>query len=66
MGMFEVFFRIWFLVAILPVLIATRGYEIFKEYLKKRNLPMDWIYFVYAALIVLVIILIVLLGMGYR
>jgi NhaP-type Na+/H+ or K+/H+ antiporter len=63
--MFEILFKIWFLIAILPVLMVQRGYEIYKEYMHKHNRPIDWIHFVYVLLALLIIILIVLLIYGY-
>jgi heme/copper-type cytochrome/quinol oxidase subunit 2 len=63
--MFEFFFKVWFLIAILPFLIFQQGVVWFKGYLKKHNREWDSIYYIYALLIVLVIILLVLLAFGY-
>ena len=63
--MFEIFFKIWFLIAILPILIFQKGYEMYKDHMKKNNRPLDSMYLLYALLAVLVIILIVLLVYGY-
>ena len=63
--MFEAFFKIWFLIAILPILIFQEGLAWFKKYLAKNNREWDWLYLVYALLIALIIILLVLLINGY-
>jgi uncharacterized membrane protein YidH (DUF202 family) len=63
--MFELFFKIWWMIAILPVLILLKGYDMFKKFMKKRGYPMDWVYVAYFLLAVLVILLILLLANGY-
>jgi NhaP-type Na+/H+ or K+/H+ antiporter len=64
--MFDVLKMIWFLIAILPILIFQQGLAWFKKYLERHDRKWDWIYYVYAILVVLVIILVVLLIYGYR
>lgn len=63
--MFEILFKIWFLIAILPVLIVQEGIKIYKEYMKKHDNPTDWMHLVYVLLIVLIVIFVVLLLFGY-
>jgi high-affinity Fe2+/Pb2+ permease len=52
------------MIAILPVLVATEGWDIYKKFMNKRGYKMDWIYAVYFLLAVLIIFLIVLLVNG--
>jgi len=62
--MFEIIFKIWFLIAIIPLTIAQEGWVKFKKFMDKdKN---RWDYFPYILLGILVFILIVLLANGYR
>lgn len=63
--MFEILFKIWFLIAILPVLLVTEGYKLLKKFLLKHNIKLDPLYIVLFALIVLLLVLL-LLKYGYR
>jgi NhaP-type Na+/H+ or K+/H+ antiporter len=64
--MWEIFLRIWFFIIVLPIILIQEGYKKFKKYLEKKGHPMDWMYFVYAALFILVLFLVILLAEGYR
>ena len=55
--------QIWFLIAILPMLIFLEGYARFKKFMSKGK---RWHYFPYVLLAILVILLILLLLLGYR
>jgi hypothetical protein len=62
--MLELFFKIWYLIFILPIYIIKEGYEKYKNYMKK-NYPKDTLYPLYPILAVLIIVLVVLLLNGY-
>lgn len=64
-GMFEIIFKIWYMIAVLPFLIFLKGYDMFKEFMSKHGYPLSWIHIVYLLLAILIILLIVLLGNGY-
>ena len=55
--------KVWFLVVILPFLIASEGYDKLKKFLEKNNYKVDWLY---VMLGFLVFILVVLVLGGYR
>jgi len=59
----ELLFKIWYLVAILPVLIIIEGYDMFMKFMSKGN---RWSKFPYYLLGFLVFLLIVLWIKGYR
>jgi len=61
--MFEIFFRIWYFIAILPILIAIEGYSMFKKFMSQGN---RWAKMPYFLLIFFVILLVLLLIAGYR
>lgn len=58
----EIIAKIMFFIIVLPSMIITEGYEMFKKFLKKNNLSPTW---EYVLLIVLVLLLLVLLLFGY-
>ena len=62
--MFEVIFKIWYLVAILPFIIFLESTKMFSHFLKKRNIYMYWDVW-HSALVVFIILLIILLLDGY-
>jgi hypothetical protein len=61
--MFEIFFKIWFFIVILPLTIAQEGWAMFKKFMSKGK---RWHYFPYFLLGFLVLLLIILLMLGYR
>ncbi len=63
--MWEIIFRVWFFIIILPITLVQEGYGKLKKFLAKRGYEIDWIYFTLATLIIVLIILL-LLGYGYR
>ena len=56
-------FAIWFLIAILPIVLVFEGISMFRKHMNKYNL---WWRVPYFLLIILVFILAVLLLKGYR
>jgi len=63
--MFELFFKIWWMIAILPVLIFFEATKKFSNFLKKKNIYSHWDSW-HSLVIVLIILIIVLLLNGYR
>ena len=61
--MFQIIFKIWFLIAIMPLTIARATYAKLKNFLAKRNIKIDWLY---VSLGFLILLLILLLSLGYR
>jgi|GEM_PF-5763221 len=61
--MWDIIVKVWFLVVILPFLIASEGYDKLKKFLEKNNYKVDWLY---VMLGFLVFILVVLVLGGYR
>ncbi len=63
--MFEIIFKIWYIIAILPAYIAIEGWEMLKKFMAKHGYKLDPFY---ALLVVLVFILLILLLLryGYR
>ncbi|OGI57607.1 hypothetical protein A3B85_03060 [Candidatus Nomurabacteria bacterium RIFCSPHIGHO2_02_FULL_37_13] len=61
--MFEIFFKIIFLIFILPVLIFFEGFSKFKALMNKKNW---WWIIPYFLIVVLIILLLILWGYGYR
>ena len=63
----QIIFKIWYMIAILPLLIAIEGYHMLKGYLTRKNYWGDvrdnWMYVLLGFLILLFL---VLLLMGYR
>jgi len=51
------------MIAILPFLIFIEGFQMFKDFMKKRNIEVTWLHYIVIILSILVIIL--WLG-GYR
>ena len=58
--MFEIVFKIWFLIAIMPLTLAQEGYAKLKPYLEKKGIKIDWLYVTLFSLILLLIILLML------
>ncbi len=56
--MFELLFKVWYMIAILPILIFIEGNTMLVAYLKKRHIYWD---FWYSLLVVLIIIFMILL-----
>ena len=63
--MFDILFKIWFLVVIMPIHIAREGFGMYKEFMIKRQGHWDWAYGLYPVVLVLFILLIILLANGY-
>ena len=59
----ELFFRFWYFIAILPVLIALEGWDMFKRFMSKGKRAYYLPYFLLAFLVILLIILLIA---GYR
>ena len=59
----ELFLKIWYLIAILPVLIAIEGWAMFKVFISKGNRSRNLPYFLLGFFVIL---LIILLLAGYR
>ncbi|KKT00523.1 MAG: hypothetical protein UV76_C0009G0002 [Candidatus Nomurabacteria bacterium GW2011_GWA2_43_15] len=62
--MFEILFKIWFTIAILPFLIMIEGYKKLKIFLGKHGYTLDWTHVALAILITLLIVLL-LIEYGY-
>lgn len=63
--MFEILFKIWYMIAILPFLVFLEGNKMFSDFLKKRNIYSGWGIW-HSFIVVLVTFLIILLANGYR
>lgn len=63
--MFEILFKIWYTMAILPFLIFIEGSKMFSNFLKKRKIYMHWD-ILHSSLFVLVFVLIIVWINGYR
>jgi len=62
--MFEFIFKIWYMIAILPLYIFLEGSKMLSKFLKERNIYSRWDAW-HSLLLVLVLLLIVLLLTGY-
>ena len=62
--MMEIFWKIWYLIIILPVILVTEGYEKLKKFMHKRGYEIDWAYTLLAVLI-LILIITLLVNYGY-
>lgn len=63
--MFEIVYKIWYLIAILPFLIFIEASKMFANFLKKKNIYSHWDIF-HSFVVVLIIILIILFAIGWR
>jgi hypothetical protein len=63
--MFEVFFKIWYIIAILPCYIAGEGWRMLKKFMKKHGYELDWAYTL-LAILVFALIIILILEYGYQ
>ncbi len=61
--MFQLIFKIWWMIALMPLFIFQEGNQLLVRFFKKRNIYWD---FWYSLLLVFVIMLIVLLVTGHR
>ena len=61
--MFEVLFKVWWMIAILPFLVVAEAYGMTKKFMGQGK---RWDYFLYGFLAVLIILLVILLFVGYR
>lgn len=60
--MFEFIFKIWWMIALMPLFIFQEGNEMLVKYMKKRGIYWDvW----YSLLLFCILLLIVLLLTGY-
>ncbi len=64
-SMFEVFFKIWYFVVILPFIIFLEGSDLVADFLKKRNMYLYWDVW-HSYLFVLILLLIFLWMDGFR
>lgn len=63
--MFDIIFKIWWMIGILPFLIFLEGNKMFSNFLKKKNIYSHWDIW-HSFLVILIIIFIILLMKGYR
>ncbi|OGI71115.1 hypothetical protein A3C60_01660 [Candidatus Nomurabacteria bacterium RIFCSPHIGHO2_02_FULL_37_45] len=56
--MFEIIFKIWYMIAILPFLIFIEGNNRFADFLKKKNIYLHWD--IWHSLIVFLILLLII------
>lgn len=63
--MFQIIYKIWYLVVILPILIVIEGYKMLKKFMAKRGYTPDW---AWAWLVILVVLLLIalLFQVGYH
>jgi hypothetical protein len=62
--MMDIIMKIWFFIVILPYLMAVKGYEMLNDYLEKKG--RSKIEMPYVLLFLLVLLLLILWGIGYR
>jgi uncharacterized membrane protein YoaK (UPF0700 family) len=62
--MFQVLFKIWFTIAVLPFLIFLEGDKMLAAFLKSRNIYSHWDIW-HSSLVVLIFALIVLWAIGF-
>jgi len=60
--MFEVLFKIWWMIALLPLLIVIEGYKKLKQFMNKHDYSPDW---AWTWLVILIVLLIILLLFQY-
>ncbi|OGI60866.1 hypothetical protein A2641_01835 [Candidatus Nomurabacteria bacterium RIFCSPHIGHO2_01_FULL_37_25] len=63
--MFEIIFKIWFFIAILPFLIFIEGSKKFGAFLKRKEIYSHWD-MLHSFILVLIILIIILWIEGYR
>jgi len=63
--MFEIIFKIWWMIAVLPYLLFLEGSERLAKFLKEKNIYQDWDVW-HTFLLILVILLIVFWMEGFR
>ncbi|MBU0999402.1 hypothetical protein KKG24_03850 [Patescibacteria group bacterium] len=63
--MFEIIFKIWWMIGILPFLLFMEGSKRFASFLKKKNIYHHW-NILHSLIILLIIVLIVLWANGFR
>lgn len=63
--MFGIIFKIWYLIAILPLLIFLEGNKMLSDFLKKRNIYTHWDSW-HSLLFILIVSFIILWAKGYR
>jgi hypothetical protein len=61
----EIFFKIWYMIAVLPFIIFTEGSKRFSDYLKKKNIYSEWDVW-HSLLVILTLLLLILWSAGYR
>ncbi|HTE49121.1 MAG TPA: hypothetical protein VK675_04395 [Candidatus Paceibacterota bacterium] len=63
--MFEILFKIWFMIAVLPFLVFLEGNKMLKQTLKEKKIYSHWDIW-HSYIVVLIILAVILLLMGYR
>jgi len=63
--MFEIVFKIWYMIAILPFIVFLEGNKMFSDFLKKKNIYYHWDVF-HSFLFILIIIFIIFWIKSYR
>lgn len=63
--MFELIFKIWYLIAIFPVLIILDGWEMFKKYMGRKGYKVD-LAFTLLFILIIALITVLLLQYGYK
>lgn len=63
--MFDIIFKVWWMIGILPFLIFLEGSKKFSNFLKKKNIYSHWDLW-HSFLVILIILFIILLANGYR
>ena len=63
--MFQVIFKIWWMVAVLPFIIFLEGNKMFSNFLKKKNIYSHWDIW-HSFILALIVLVIALWSQGYR
>lgn len=58
-------FLIWYMIAILPVLIFNEGNDMLAEFLKKKKIYLYWDS-LHSGVVILVVVYIIFYSLGYR
>lgn len=63
--MFEVIFKIWWMIAVLPFLIFIEGSKMLADFLKRKNIYLHWDIW-HSSLLLFIIVFIILWFKGYH
>ena len=63
--MFEIIYKIWWMIAVLPYLLFLEGDQMLAKFLKEKNIYQDWDVW-HTFLLILIILLIIFWMAGFR